>query len=459
MRRLRSRLTLSFTLLILFTVTLISLFSNVLINKQFEQYMAQQQKIKAQSIADSLSLVYHPALSDWDVDAIHTLGMYALNEGYVLEVFDANGRLIWDARNHDMTLCLEIMQDISARMHRHGMTGEFTAREYVIEQNGQPIGTALISFFGPVFFSEEDMFFLGTLNTVLAVIGLVSLLMAVLVAGIWARRLSRPIARTADIATQIASGNYNIQFDEKPQTQELHVLATAINHLAASLARQENFRRRLTADVAHELRTPLATLRSHLEAMMLGVWAPTPERLKSVHEEILRLNTLVADLEHIERVESENLTLNKAPADLLELLRLVCGNFDGELQKKNLRFSIEGSRSVVNIDRDRISGVIANLMSNAIKYTPENGAIRVYVQDSDNAGIFIIEDNGAGIPEEELPHIFERFYRADKSRNRNTGGAGLGLAIVKSIVAAHQGSVSVKSEPNRGSSFIVTLPK
>jgi signal transduction histidine kinase len=333
------------------------------------------------------------------------------------------------------------------------------SQDYDITQSGRQIGVVNIRFYGPYFLSDTDFQFLDSLNLLLVSTGLVCLLLSIL-AGAWlARRISRPIAKTAVIAQEISAGNYAIQFEGKTKTRELQNLVSSINDLANALSMQEALRNRLTADVAHELRTPLATLGTHLEAMIEGIWAPTPERLTSCHEEILRLGKLVSDLERIEKVESDNLNLDRAPTDLLQLARTVCGSFESELANKNLRLDIDGEACVISIDKDRISGVISNLMSNAVKYTPENGQISVLVQSSEHTSILIVEDTGIGIPESELPFIFERFYRADKSRNRGTGGAGLGLAIVKSIVTAHGGAVSAQSVLGHGSRIIITLPK
>jgi signal transduction histidine kinase len=144
---------------------------------------------------------------------------------------------------------------------------------------------------------------------------------------------------------------------------------------------------------------------------------------------------------------------------LLNLAKNACGNFEAQLAVKNIRLEIEGSPSVVSVDKGRISGVIANLMSNAVKYTPEGGEINIFVKDSTSEAVFIIEDTGTGIPESELPFIFERFYRADKSRNRNTGGAGIGLAIVRSVVTAHGGTVTAENRIGGGCRFLMVLPK
>jgi signal transduction histidine kinase len=358
-----------------------------------------------------------------------------------------------------MNACEQIMEDISKRMSVHGRIGAFTSRSYVLSQKGQRIGIVTVKYYGPFFFSESDFTFLNALNIVLIIIGVLSLVFSFAAGWLLARRITRTIRKTADIAGQIAAGRYDARFEGQTKTRELQELVDAINHLATALAGQENLRKRLTADVSHEIRTPLTTLGSHIEAMIEGIWEPTPERLKSCHEEIRRLTKMVSDLERLERADTGNLKLKKTPMDLLALAKTVCDNFAGQLAGKSQRLEIAGTETVVPADRDRIGGIITNLVSNAVKYTPEGGEINVFIQDSPSAGLFIIEDDGPGISEHELPFIFERLYRADKSRNRDTGGAGIGLAIVKSIVTAHDGTVTVENLKDGGCRFTVKLPK
>jgi signal transduction histidine kinase len=286
-----------------------------------------------------------------------------------------------------------------------------------------------------------------------------SLLFAVLIGHFLARRISSPVMKSAALAQEIAQGKYGLQIASGTKTKELSRLVAAVNHLGASLSRQETLRKQLTADVAHELRTPLTTLGSHLEAMLEGVWEPTPARLESCHEEILRLGKIVEDLEGLARADGGNLRLELTEVDLLSLAQSVCRRFEGELAHKKLRLTVEGEGAPVLADKDRISGVLVNLLSNAVKYTPEGGHIRVRAGQEPQGATLTVEDDGAGIPPEELPFIFERFYRADKSRNRATGGAGIGLAIVQAAVQAHGGGVCAQNGPNGGSRFVVTLPR
>lgn len=274
-----------------------------------------------------------------------------------------------------------------------------------------------------------------------------------------AKRLSQPIQKTVSVARRISDGDYNVRIEENSNTKELDELMVSINQLADSLGKQEALRKRLTADVAHELRTPLTSIGTHIEAMIEGVWEPTTERLQSCHDEILRIGKMVQDMESLEKVESENLKLNKTQINLREIAEKAVSNFEGDIKKRNLKLLINGHCADISADKDRISQVFINLISNAVKYTSDGGEIQINISETDQAVKIGIKDNGIGIPEDELPFIFERFYRADKSRNRMTGGSGIGLAIVKSIVTAHGRLVEVESRFNQGSCFVVTLPK
>ncbi len=211
-----------------------------------------------------------------------------------------------------------------------------------------------------------------------------------------------------------------------------------------NIEKQEDIRKRLTADVAHELRTPLAAISTNLEAITEGALEPTPERMKKCYDEIQRLSNLVSDMEKLATAESDVLKLNRQPLDLLGLARDVFAE-------------VTGVPVTISADRERLFQVLTNLKSNAEKYS--NGVVSVAVQDIGKFAEITVTDSGQGIAPEDLPHIFERFYRADKSRNRSKGGAGIGLAIVKTIVEAHGGKVKAESELGKGSSFAILMPK
>ncbi len=216
----------------------------------------------------------------------------------------------------------------------------------------------------------------------------------------------------------------------------------------------------MAADVAHELRTPLANLQSSLEAMIDGVWPANEECLESCHEEIIRINRLVGDLEKIERIEAETMGLTFSEFDLSELIKHIVKNFETEFYKKDVRFNFSGEEEMITAVKDKISQVVVNLIANALKYTPTGGGlVEIQVTGTEHATEFMVRDNGEGISPEDIPYIFERFYRSDKSRNRLTGGSGLGLTIARAIVDAHNGEITVFSELGKGAIFVVYLPK
>lgn len=461
MRKLRTQLSAGFALIVLVTVCLVSLASNLFISRQFEQYLSQQQESVSNSLADALTLQYDPEIGGWNLDYVHGFGMYALDDGYILKLYDAAGGVVWDAENHDMTLCHLVMDGIRQRMAeiRPELDGGFEARRYELQRGGKVVGSLEVSCYGPYYLSDNDFRFLDSLNTILLAVGVLSLIGAALAGMVLARRLTAPIAKTTQITKEISEGNYAIRFVGRSRTQELAELTEAVNHMAGALETQEGLRKRLTTDVAHELRTPLANVSALLENMMEGVWEPTPERLRNCYDEVERLSSLVSDLERLRVLEDENLTLEQQPVDLYALAQTAAAGFQAEFDAKGLSCVVEGTACVVPGDERKLRQVVINLLSNAVKYTGEGGHIRIQVRDGQDCGILVAEDDGIGIPADDQPLIFERFYRTDRSRDRRTGGTGIGLTIAKSIVAAHGGTIRVDSQEGAGSRFTVSLPK
>lgn len=460
-RRLSTQLSLGFALIVFIAISLISLTANLLISRQFEKYMAEQQSSFSQDMAALLAPQYDSGADAWNLDYIHGFGMYALEDGYIIKLYDRDGGVVWDAENHDMSLCHQIMLEISTQMEekRPGIDGEFLTHRYDLKQSGAIVGYLDVSYYSPYYLNEYDFQFLSALNWILFAVGLLSIVGAAAAGVILARRLSAPIAKTTHVTREISEGNYAIRFESTVRIQELDELSRAVNQMAERLETQEALRRRLVSDVAHEVRTPITNVSFQLEAIAEGVLEPTPERLQNCCGELHRISNLVTDLEGLRQIESENLMLEKKPVNLLELAQAVQAAFEPELTRKRLTCQVEGQAAVVMGDQKRLHQVLFNLVSNAVKYSGEGGRISVRVADGAETAVLTVEDQGIGIAEQDLPLIFERFYRTDRSRSRRTGGAGIGLTIVKAIVHAHGGTVAVDSEVGRGSSFVVTLPK
>jgi signal transduction histidine kinase len=460
-KSLKTQLTLTIALVVALTVLVISITADFLVNERFKSYLKIQQEQKTEEIVTNLSRQYNSISGEWNTSLIHTVGMYFLYDGFIIKVYDNENGMIWDAEVHDMSLCNEVMSDIAQRMKTKypGIDGQITQKEYPLEQNGLKVGTVSISYYGPFFLDENDFNFINAFNGIILSVGGFALIIAIGIGWVMAKKISKPITNAINITHQISEGNYDIRFTEVPKMAELKELITSIHQLEDSLKKQEELRKQLTTDVAHELRTPLATVGTHIEAMMEGIWEPTSERLQSCYEEIQRISKLVKELENLAKIESQTIKLKLSSVDLLSLVTTIAAGIEIEASNNDIVLTVSGDTSYANVDEDRMKQVIFNLLSNAIKYTKGPGQVVVEVKDLPEEVMISVEDNGVGISKEELPFIFERFYRADKSRNRKTGGAGIGLAIVKSLVQAHGGKIEVHSQIDLGSRFEVFIPK
>lgn len=292
----------------------------------------------------------------------------------------------------------------------------------------------------------------------LAVVGIISIVFAAIAGIILAGKISVPVKAATRAAKDIARGNYNNRINTDICTMELSELGNAVNHMAESLDNQEMLRRRLTSDVAHELRTPVANVSSNIEAIIEGALEPTNERLSSCYNELERITGIITELEKLRQIEGENMILHIGHVDIYELAKEVKLIFENEMSKKNIRCDIIGEHIDVCVDKDKMSQVLNNLISNAVKYTDNYGNIQITVIQENENVVITVKDNGCGIDDNDIPYIFERFYRTDKSRNRSTGGAVIGLTITRAIVQLHGGTIHVESKKGVGSLFKVTIP-
>ncbi|MBP5249722.1 MAG: HAMP domain-containing histidine kinase [Lachnospiraceae bacterium] len=458
---LRTTMSLVFALLVAITVCLVSILSSTFISRGFEDYVKLTQKKQADDLVRSIGSHYDESGGGFNIDYVHGMGMYALKDGFIIRLYDEEGKLLWDAENHDMALCHEVMDTITLRMqeNRPELNGDFVTYSYDLEDGEKQTGKLEISYYTPYYMDENDFRFIHVLNRILSLAGGVSLLVAALLGVLFARRITKPISGVIAATKKISEGDYGVRVDANLKERETYELADAVNHMAASLEEQEYLRRQLTGDIAHELRTPVTNISSYMEMMIDDVMEPTQERLKSCYDELSRLSGLITDLERLESAESGRIDLNKEDVELLGLSKTILKGFETGAREKNIDARISGEEVHICADRGRISQVIANLLSNALKYTDENGRITVSVKGQKNNAELVVEDTGIGISKDEQDRVFERFYRTDKSRTRKTGGAGIGLSITKAIVQAHGGTITCESEPGTGSKFIVTLPR
>lgn len=457
--KLSSQLSMGFAAIVFIVIGLISVTANLLIRSRFEDYMESEQARLAQELADELANQYDTVTASWNIDYIHGVGMYAVNDGYFLKVLDTAHNTVWDIEQHDMACCEEMMAMIRSDMERlRNSEGSFVSHEYPMYQGQSLIGYADIMYYTPYYMNGNAFHFLYSLNLILVIIGIVSIAGTVITGLIFARRITAPISHIISRTRKIAEGDYSSSDENAASSAELYELSHAVTEMSQTLDRQEKLRQRLTGDVAHELRTPLTNIASHLEMMCEGIWQPTSERLEGCYEEIQRISGLVDDMEKLHKIDSEQLILHRSVFPVRPLLENAAAMFERETADKGLNLEIKCGDISVNADRDRIVQAVTDLLSNAVKYTERGGKISVSAESNDEAFRLTVSDTGIGISPDDLPHIFERFYRADKSRNRSTGGSGIGLAVAKAIVEAHGGTITAQSEYGKGSVLTFTLP-
>jgi signal transduction histidine kinase len=317
--------------------------------------------------------------------------------------------------------------------------------------------------------SAEDEAFLRNITFIVIVGSLVAGSVALGVALIMAKQVTTPLNSLTLAARRLASGERHQPLDV-PADEELAELSQAFNTMAAELAHQEDIRRQLTADVAHELRTPLSVLQLQIESLEDGIEQPTPELFGSLRQEVVLLSRLVEDLRLLSLAEAGRLHLSIENLDPHEVLNRASSVVAPLARQHNITLQLEDSEPLppLRADPQRLQQVLRNLLENALHYTPAGGNVVLRAQslpngpDSDGISephiLLEVADSGAGIAPADLPYIFNRFYRTDRARTRETGGSGLGLAIVQRLVEAQGGEVSVESQEGQGTTFRVVLP-
>jgi len=300
----------------------------------------------------------------------------------------------------------------------------------------------------------------------LTIATLAAFVAAVLVSVFVSRQVVAPVREMMLASQRVAEGHYdervNVTGDiGRDELDELGELALSFNQMAARLERVESMRRQLIGDVAHELRTPLATIKGSMEGLIDGVLPPDAETFQQIHREADRLQRLVDDLQELSRVEAGAYELHRRPVAVSALVADTLARLGRQFEEKDvsLQTDLPDDLPLVLVDQDRIDQVLLNLAGNALQYTPAEGKVRIAAQQQEGEVRIAISDTGIGIPAEHLPYLFTRFYRVDKSRSRAGGGSGIGLTIARYLVEAHGGRLWAESPgPGQGSTFTFTLP-
>ena len=319
----------------------------------------------------------------------------------------------------------------------------------------RPTGTVTISPASGELYTPEEQDLRRSLDRLHLISGAFAIVAALLIASLLAQTLTRPLRRLRDTAVRMERGELDARF-ESQGSAEFVALGRSLNRLAETLEHEEEIRKANAADLAHELRTPVNSLLSRIEAAQDGV-LPPEENLDAMHSEALRLTRLLDDLARLADAERPGMLLDKQPIDLAEIAETVASSFAPRFDGSAVALIVEAERAVVMGDRGRLEQIATNLVANAHRYT-DSGSVRLTVRRDGADAVLEVADTGVGIPADDLRHIFTRFWRSDRSRSRATGGAGIGLSIVRELVKAHDGRVDVDSTPAEGSTFRVVLP-
>jgi signal transduction histidine kinase len=306
--------------------------------------------------------------------------------------------------------------------------------------------------------SNKDLF-INSFNRTLLLGGLASVIIAILIAFVLSRRILRPIEALTSAVRDMESGNLSQRVNVSSK-DEIGELARAFNSMAGNLVRVEQLRQNMVNDVAHELLTPLTYIRCQIESVQDGLITPTPEVMDSLHEEAMFLNRLIEDLQDLALAEAGQLSLKPERISVRDEVSSAINSLQIRVNEAELRIETEIPKDCpdVRADSKRFGQILRNLLNNAITHMPSGGTIKIHAVRHNLQVEIMIEDTGSGILPEDLPFVFERFYRADESRSRATGGAGLGLPIVKQIVEAHGGETRIESQIRQGTKIFFTLP-
>jgi two-component system sensor histidine kinase BaeS len=408
---------------------------------------------------------YHFSLYVSDVNQKHQQDLLAiLAEEYQSgQGWNDRTLLKLDAASRVLGLRISLYDQEQRLLRTFGKTVTYVANSkenmIPIMEKGIAVGYLSIQYDNSNAMSLEEHFQIAHTNamqwTMLALLFLVCIVSILI-----AKRLAKPIVDMSAAALAVTKGDLSVRVALPQGKDELSGLVQTFNDLVQNLQRQEELRKRLTSDIAHELRTPLNTLLAQTEGMLDGIWEATPEHLEATRSEVLRLIRIVSDLDQVIQAEAGAMTISHDMINLRKVAQSIVDSMTASFQKKGIQIT---GRLItdgwIQGDKQRLSQVFSNLITNSLKHTLPGGEVIVTVEKKGRIIEVKVSDNGIGISPEDLPFVFERFYRGDRSRNREKGGTGLGLTIVKGIVEAHQGNISIQSELGKGTTVTLRFPE
>ncbi len=444
MRKLNS-LTLKLTAIVLFisllSVVLVAVFTRYATVSAFDRMLVEQSRTEFIALVTA----FYEEHGTWDgvIDAVRM---------QTQDPFMFRGLILVDQNNHVVLgdVHTDVGQPVSIQQLAQGTP---------VMLNGERIGT-LLEFTAPPPRKPEDELYLKRTNQALLLAAGGASLFALLLGILSSRTLTRSLRELTAATQSMAQGNLEQTVPVRSK-DELGQLAASFNRMSADLARANTLRRQMTADIAHDLRTPLTVIKGYTEALRDGDLPATQSTFETMYQEAQHLSGLIDDLRTLSLAEAGELTLNRRPTSPFELLFQAQAAYLPQAQNAGVTLRIEADDALpdIAIDPERIARVLGNLIINALRYTGDGGQITLHARAHPNGVLLSVSDTGSGIPPEELPYIFERFYRGDVVRQSDSGESGLGLAIAKSLVEAHGGDIVVSSAAGQGTTFEVFLPE
>ncbi len=472
-RGLRLRLALTHALVALLAIAVVAAIVFVAGGRRFDTYLSEVQRSRNEAVVNALTQTYK-APDGWDAASIYALSQIARLNNVDVAVYSPQGQLLFTVQGRHMGRGMMgggngMMGGGNGMMGEGGAAGatpapqasslsrdQFEVQSYSVMVDGQKVGTAEIYAPRNARAAAESAY-QTALTRNLVVAALVAAVLAFLISLFVSRRITGPLEELTDAAEDVAGGNLAVRVSPRAD-DEVGALATAFNAMADRLARDEQWRRDMTADLSHELRTPLATIQSRIEALEDGVLPATPENLRVIGAEVERLGRLLGALRSLNELESEDVSVEHEKLDLADVGRDAVAHAETVYAAKGVTLLGDLAPVLVKGDRDRLLQVAANLLDNALKFTPQGGRVMLTVAavPGEHWATLTVADSGSGIDPVDLPFIFDRFYRSQAARG--THGVGLGLAIARGLVEAQGGVIEAADSSEGGAVFTVRLP-
>lgn len=451
MKSIKYKLTIAITICSLLSLFIAYIIINITVNTRFNSYLEENQRKRDERIVNVFRDSYVRD-GQWTEYSGTILIREAEISNFTVSLLDWDRNTIW---------AMDPLQMIEEEKGRN-RDNPFTIEQYVpyeipVKVDDQIAGYVVIGQFSPLIISQEDENFINSITISVFVSAILATGAIIIIAMFFAKQFSDPIENISNIAFNLSSGDLSAREETVSDVAEIEKLRQSINTLGEKLDRQDMMRRRLVSDVSHELRNPLNVLQTNLEAIIDGILPATPERLQTLNSEVIRFGKLIENLNILKQFEAESMKVKMQEIDLKQMLTDLYINFQGVTKDKNIKLRLDAPRKgtfQIIGDKHSLHQVMTNLLHNAMKFTPRNGEISIRLYKDATDCYIKIKDSGIGIPKDEIPYIFERFYRVDKSREV-TEGSGIGLTIVSNIVKIHGGRITVESVLGKGTTFTI----